>query len=45
MAIATWPFPSDAGILIGKLDRLEEKDLKAFRMVIKLTGHPTADEF
>lgn len=39
----TIPHPLD--ILIGKLDRLDEKDLKAFQMVIKLTGHPTAAEF
>jgi hypothetical protein len=30
--------------LIGKLDRLEAKDLKAFERVIQLTGHPTAQE-
>ena len=39
----TVPHPLD--ILIGKLDRLDEKDLLAFRRVIQLTGHPAAAEF
>jgi hypothetical protein len=39
----TVPHPLD--ILIGKLDRLDQKDLDAFRMVIRLTGHPIAEEF
>lgn len=39
----TIPHPLD--ILIGKLDRLDAKDSKAFERVIQLTGHPTADEF
>ena len=38
----TIPHPMD--ILIGKLDRLDAKDLKAFERTIQLTGHPTADE-
>lgn len=38
----TIPHPID--ILIGKLDRLDAKDLKAFERTIQLTGHPTSDE-
>jgi hypothetical protein len=38
----TIPHPID--ILIGKLDRLDAKDLTAFERTIQLTGHPTADE-
>lgn len=38
----TIPHPLD--ILIGKLDRLDVKDLKAFERVIQLTGHPTVAE-
>ena len=38
----TIPHPLD--ILIGKLDRLDAKDLQAFVRTRELTGHPTADE-
>jgi hypothetical protein len=38
----TIPHPLD--ILIGKLARLDAKDLKAFERVIQLSGHPTAAE-
>ena len=38
----TIPHPLD--ILIGKLARLDAKDLKAFERTIELTGHPTATE-
>ena len=41
----TLTFPHPLDILIGKLDRLDAKDLKAFERVIQLTGHPTAEEF
>lgn len=37
-------FPHPLDILIGKLDRLAPKDIKAFEIVIATTGHPTAEE-
>jgi hypothetical protein len=45
VANATLTIPHPLDILIGKLDRLDAKDLKAFKRVIQLTGHPTAAEF
>ncbi|MDB6041336.1 MAG: hypothetical protein JWM99_5177 [Verrucomicrobiales bacterium] len=36
------PHPID--ILIGKLDRLDAKDLKAFERVIEVSGHPSEDD-
>jgi|SRR5436190_8625628 len=42
---ATITIPHPVDILIGKLDRLEDKDLRAFERVRAVTGHPTPEEF
>lgn len=40
----TLVFPHPLDILIGKLARLDAKDITAFASVIAATGHPTAEE-
>jgi len=44
IANVTLTIPHPLDILIGKLDRLDPKDLKAFERVIQISGHPTPPE-
>ncbi len=37
-------FPHPVDILIGKMNRMEEKDFKAFQLVQSITGHPSENE-